>query len=125
MHLMLLLWVLRGRASESAHCGGQARGHSRRGSARASTASTTRANALVTPWLRSCCPVGFAARFVGVPDGSFTRQPEPAPATGRCARPLRKAGSRPRRRPRELRPKTAIASAFEAPTPEPISAAPL
>src|SRR5437763_9296276 len=49
MHLMLLLWVLRGRASEWAHCGGQARGHSRRGSARASTASTTRANALVAP----------------------------------------------------------------------------
>src|SRR5947207_770862 len=42
MHLMLLLWVLRGRASEWAHCGGQARGHSRRGSARASTASSRR-----------------------------------------------------------------------------------
>src|SRR4029453_1763801 len=49
MHVMLLLWVLQGRALEWAHCGGQARGHSRRGSARASTASTTRANALVTP----------------------------------------------------------------------------
>src|SRR6266513_1859624 len=47
MHVMLLLWVLQGRALEWAHCGGQAKGHSRRGSARASKASTTRANALV------------------------------------------------------------------------------
>src|SRR5256885_16431724 len=30
MHLLLLLWVLQGRALELAHCGGPARGHSPR-----------------------------------------------------------------------------------------------
>ena len=32
--MVLLLWVLQGRALEWAHCGGQARGHSRRGTCR-------------------------------------------------------------------------------------------
>ena len=44
--MVLLLWVLQGRALEWAHCGGQARYHSRRGTCRASAASTARANAL-------------------------------------------------------------------------------
>jgi hypothetical protein len=45
MHVMLLLWFLQGRALDW-HCGGQARGHSRRGTCTASAASTARANAL-------------------------------------------------------------------------------
>src|SRR5690348_14448610 len=48
MHEMLLLF-LQDRALEWAHCGGEAKGHSRRGSTRASAASTARANALQPP----------------------------------------------------------------------------